>query len=117
MQFASSLIWLRRLVVVGSAVACAAASAVGASASLTVAAPDVVERYAATRDPNSATAPDVLERYVTAHSLGLATVVPAVATARIVDDWYAICQAGRETIGLRSAAGSWTTGSAMLRPS
>ena len=88
MQFASSLIWLRRLVVVGSVVTCAAASAVGASASLTVAAPDVVERYAATHDPNSATAPDVLERYVTAHSLDLATVVPAVGTVRIVDDWY-----------------------------
>ena len=88
MQFASSLIWLRRLVVVGSVVACAAASAIGASASPTVAAPDVVERYAATHDPNSATAPDVLERYVTAHSLGLTTVVPAVGTARIVDDWY-----------------------------
>ena len=88
MQFASSLIWLRRLVVVGSVVACAAATAVGASASLTVAAPDVVERYAATHDPNSATAPDVLERYVTAHSLGLTTVVRAVGTARFVDDWY-----------------------------
>ena len=50
MQFASSLIWLRRLVVVGSVVACAAASAIGASASPTVGAPDVVERYAATDD-------------------------------------------------------------------
>ena len=88
MQFASSLIWLRRLVVVGSVVACAAASAIGASASPTVGAPDVVERYAATHDPNSATAPDALERYVTAHSLGLTTVVPAVGTARLVDDWY-----------------------------
>lgn len=88
MQFASSLIWIRRLVVVGSVVACAAASAVGASASATVAAPDVVERYAATHDPNSATAPDVLERYVTAHSLGLTAIVPAVGTARMVDDWY-----------------------------
>ena len=87
-QFASSLIWLRRLVVVGSVVACAAASAIGASASPTVGAPDVVERYAATHDPNSATAPDALERYVTAHSLGLTTVVPAVGTARLVDDWY-----------------------------
>jgi len=90
MQFASSLIWLRRLVVVGSVVACAAASAVGASASLIVAAPDVVERYAATHDPNSVTAPDVIERYVTAHSVHLAAVVPAVGTARIVDDWYRV---------------------------
>ena len=88
MQFAFSLSWIRRLVVVGSVVACAAASAIGASASPTVATPDVVERYAATHDPNWVTAPDVLERYVTAHSLGLTTVVPAVGTARIVDDWY-----------------------------
>ena len=51
MQFASSLIWIRRLVVVGSVVACAAVSAIGASASPTVAAPDVVERYAATTTP------------------------------------------------------------------
>ena len=71
MQSSTSLIRLRRLIVLGSVVACAAASAVGASASRTVAAPDVVERYAATHDPNSATAPDVVERYVTVHSLGV----------------------------------------------
>ena len=74
MQSSTSLIRLRRLIVLGSVVACAAASAVGASASRTVAAPDVVERYAATHDPNSATAPDVVERYVTVHSLGAGTV-------------------------------------------
>ena len=60
------------------------AGAVGASASRTIAAPDVVERYAATHDPNSATAPDVIERYVTVHSLGAGTAVPALGTERIV---------------------------------
>lgn len=79
---------LRRLIVLGSVVACAAASAVGASASGTAAAPDVVERYAATHNPYSATAPDVLERYVTTHSLGTGTVVPTLATDRIVDDSF-----------------------------
>ncbi|MGZ4386092.1 MAG: hypothetical protein ACXVZO_04130, partial [Gaiellaceae bacterium] len=74
MHSSTSLIRLRRLIVLGSVVACAAASAVGASASHTIAAPDVVERYAATHDPNSATAPDVVERYVTVHSLGVGTV-------------------------------------------
>ena len=87
MHSSTSLIRLKRLIVLGSVVTCAAALAVGASASRTIAAPDVFERYAATHNPNSATAPDVLERYVTAHSLGL-TFAPAVATDRIVDDSF-----------------------------
>ena len=65
MQSSTSLTSLKRLIVLGSVVACAAAPAAGASPSRNVAAPDVVERYAATHDPNSATAPDVVERYVT----------------------------------------------------
>jgi len=73
MHSSTSPIRLRRLIVLGSVVACAAATAVGASAARTIAAPDVVERYAATHDPNSATAPDLIERYVTAHSLGAST--------------------------------------------
>jgi hypothetical protein len=72
MQSSIYLSRLKRLIVLGSVVACAAASAVGASASQ-IAAPDVVERYAATHDPNSATAPDVVERYLTVHSLGTGT--------------------------------------------
>jgi hypothetical protein len=88
MHSSTSLIRLKRLIVLGSVVAYAAASAVGASASRTVAAPDVFERYAATHDSNSASAPDVVERYVTTHSLGLATGAPAVGTERIVDDSF-----------------------------
>ena len=79
MHSSTFLIRLRRLIVLGSVVACAAATAVGASAARTIAAPDVVERYAATHDPNSATAPDVIERYVTAHSLDAPTAVEMAA--------------------------------------
>ena len=74
MQSSTPLTSLKRLIVLGSVVACAAAPAAGASPSRNIAAPDVVERYAATHDPNSATAPDVVERYVTVHSLGIGTV-------------------------------------------
>jgi hypothetical protein len=88
MQPSTSFIQLRRLIVLGSVVACAAISAVGASAGSTVVAPDVFERYVAIHNPNSATAADVVERYVTAHSLGVAAVVPPVGTDRIVDDWF-----------------------------
>jgi len=83
MHSSTSRIALRRLIVLSFVVACAAVSAVGASASRTIATSDVVERYAAAHDPNSATAPDVIERYVTVHSPGVAGVAPTVGTGRI----------------------------------
>ena len=98
MHSSTFLIRLRRLIVLGSVVACAAATAVGAAAAHTMAAPDVVERYAATHDPNSATAPDVIERYVTVHSLGVAGVAPTVGTGRIATDSF------RDTSGYVPAA-------------
>jgi len=93
MHSSTSRIALRRLIVLSFVVACAAVSAVGASASRTIATSDVVERYAATHDPNSATAPDVVERYVTVHSLGPATAVavggpgPSTSSGRGGLDW------------------------------
>ena len=90
MLHTSPLIRLRRLVVLGSVVACAAAAAAGASGFQVTAAPDLVERYAATHDSNSATAPDVVERYVTVHSVGAAVATPAVTpgTDPIIDDSF-----------------------------
>jgi len=86
MHSSTTLIRFRRLIVLGAVVVCAAATAVGASAARTIAPPDVVERYAATHDPNSATAPDVIERYVTVHSLGLPGVTPTGGTGQVVAD-------------------------------
>jgi hypothetical protein len=88
MLYRSSLIRLGRLVVIGSVVACAAATAAGAAGIRGTASPDVFERYAATHSSDPATAPDVVERYVATHSLGTATVARAAGTERIVDDWF-----------------------------
>jgi hypothetical protein len=87
----TSLIWFRRLFVLGSVVAVAAAAASGASASGNTpsgAAPDVFERYAASHPYSSAVMANVLERYAAAHPYGRASVAPAVGTDRIVDDWF-----------------------------
>jgi hypothetical protein len=78
--------WFKRLLVLGSIVACATASAAGASGVRSSAAPDVFERYAAAHQYGSASAPDVLERYVATHPYGVGTL--AVGTDRIVDDSF-----------------------------
>ncbi|MGE5273182.1 MAG: hypothetical protein ACM3QU_05315 [Verrucomicrobiota bacterium] len=85
MQHASSLLRLRRLIVLGSVIACSAAAVAGASGTRGTAAPDVFERYAATHSTDSATRPDVLERYVATHPLGAGTPVPATGAERIAE--------------------------------
>jgi hypothetical protein len=80
--------WFRRLLVLGSVVAFAAVLAAGASGTVTSAAPDVFERYAAVHSYGSTSVPDVLERYVAAHPNGAVTLAPAQGTERIVDDWF-----------------------------
>jgi hypothetical protein len=87
MTSSTPLIWFRRLLVVGSVVAVAAALAAGASGAVTPsAALDVFERYAAAHPYGSISGPDVLERYAAAHPYGVGT--SAVGTDRIVDDWF-----------------------------
>jgi hypothetical protein len=89
MQHTSSLIRLRRLIVLGSVVACAAAAAAGASGVRVTAAPDVFERYAAAHPYGSAAAPDVFERHAAAHPNGAGTPLAApLGTERIVDDSF-----------------------------
>ena len=71
MTSSTPLIWFRRLLVLGSVVAVAAALAAGASGAVTRSA-----------------APDVFERYAAAHPYGVGTLTPAQGTERIVDDWF-----------------------------
>src|SRR5262245_61913903 len=85
----SSFNWFKRLLVLGSVVAVAAALAAGASGAVTPStAPDVFERYAAAHPYGSTSLPDVLERYAAAHPYGVGTLAPAQGTERIVDDWF-----------------------------
>jgi hypothetical protein len=87
MTSSTPLIWFRRLLVLGSVVAVAAALAAGASGAVTPsAAPDVFERYAAAHPYGSASGPDVLERYAAAHPYGVGA--SALGTDRIVDDSF-----------------------------
>jgi hypothetical protein len=90
MNSSTSLIRFRRLLVLGSVVAVAAASAAVASGSPNnvagVTAPDVFERYAAAHPYGSASSPDVLERYAAAHPYGVGA--SALGTDRIVDDSF-----------------------------
>jgi hypothetical protein len=89
MTSSTPLIWFRRLLVLGSVVAVAAALATGASGAVTrSAAPDVFERYAAAHPYGSTSVPDVLERYAAAHPYGVGTLTPVQGTERIVDDWF-----------------------------
>jgi hypothetical protein len=71
MTSSTPLIWFRRLLVLGSVVAVAAALAAGASGAVTPSA-----------------APDVFERYAAAHPYGVGRLTPAQGTERIVDDWF-----------------------------
>ena len=87
MTSSTPLIWFRRLLVLGSVVAVAAALAAGASGAVTPsAAPDVFERYAAAHPYGSASGPDVLERYAAAHPYGVGA--SALGTDRMVDDSF-----------------------------
>ncbi len=89
MTSSTPLIWFRRLLVLGSVVAVAAALAAGASGAVTPsAAPDVFERYAAAHPYGSTSVPDVLERYAAAHPYGVGTLTAVQGTERIVDDWF-----------------------------
>ena len=86
-MFSPSLIWFRRLIVLGAVVAGVTASAAGASAVPAGAVPDVLERYAAAHPYGTSAVPDVLERYAAAHPYG-AGPSTALGTERIVDDWF-----------------------------
>jgi hypothetical protein len=89
MTSSTSFNWFKRLLVLGSVVAVAAALAAGASGAVTPsAAPDVFERYAAAHPYGSTSVPDVFERYAAAHPYGVGALAPAQGTERIVDDWF-----------------------------
>jgi hypothetical protein len=89
MTSSTSLIWFRRLLLLGAVVAVVAATAAAASGSpRNVATRDVFERYAAAHPFGSTPVPDVLERYAAAHPYGVGTLTPALGTERIVDDSF-----------------------------
>ncbi len=89
MTSSTSLIWFRRLLLLGAVVAVVAATAAAASGSpRNIATRDVFERYAAAHPYGSTPVPDVLERYAAAHPYGVGTLTPALGTERIVDDSF-----------------------------
>src|SRR5262245_51520250 len=74
-MFSRYLIWFRRLLILGAVIAGATAATAGAvghpsKAGARLAAPDVLERYAAAHPFGAGQTPDVLERYAAAHPYG-----------------------------------------------